>query len=126
MLVASNEARNEGHTAQHIADRADVKAGLVAAACAVVQHWDPVALHYRMWRDDDRHEGAEKHQGQLHMKVPSGTLSSGANCAVKEQLWSGIPHQAVAADVHIILWVKIFLLVGIVWKWSNQTDTILF
>jgi len=53
------------------------------------------------------------------MKMLSGPLSSGANCAVKEQLRSGIPHQALAADIHITLGVKIFRWVGIVWKWSD-------
>jgi hypothetical protein len=48
VFVASNEAGNERHTAQHIADRADVKAGLFAVACNVVQHWDPVELHYSL------------------------------------------------------------------------------
>ena len=125
VFVASNEARNKRHTAQHIADRADVKAGLVAAACTVIQHWNPVALHYRVWCYVDWLKGAEIDQGQLQVTVLFAALSSWAYCAVEEQLWTGIPHQAVAADVNVILWVKIFRLVGIVWKWSNQTDTIL-
>jgi len=125
VFVASNEAGNERHTAQHIADRADVKAGLVAAACTVIQHWNPVALHYRVWCYVDWLKGAEIDQGQLQVTVLFAALSSRAYCAIKEQLWTGIPDQAVTTDVHVILWVKIFRLVGIVWKWSNQTDTIL-
>ena len=112
MFVASNEARNKRHTAQHIADRADVKAGLVAAACTVIQHSNPVALHYRVWCYVDWLKGAEIDQGQLQVAVLFAALSSRAYYAVKEQL----PHQAVAAYVHIILWVKIFRRVGIVWK----------
>ena len=38
VFVASNEARNERHTAQHIADRADVKAGLVADSIGTPLH----------------------------------------------------------------------------------------
>ena len=65
MFVASHEARNERHTAQHIADREDVKAGLDAAACTVIQHWDPVALRYIVWSYVDWLKGAEIDQGQL-------------------------------------------------------------
>jgi len=72
-----------------------------------------------VWCDVDWLKCVEKHQGQLRMKMLSGPLSSGANCAVKEQLRSGIPHQALAADIHITLGVKIFRWVGIVWKWSD-------
>jgi hypothetical protein len=72
-----------------------------------------------LWRDVDRLKCAEKHQGQLHMTVLSSPLSSRANCAIKEQLRSGIPHEALAADVHVTLGVKIFRWVGIVWKWSD-------
>ena len=86
MFVASNEARNKRHTAQHIADRADVKAGLVAAACTVIQHWNPVALHYRVWCYVDWLKGAEIDQGQLQVTVLFAALSSRAYCAVKEQL----------------------------------------
>jgi len=53
------------------------------------------------------------------MTVLSSQLSSGANCAIKEQLRPGIPHEALAADVHVTLGVKIFRWVGIVWKWSD-------
>ena len=119
VFVAGNEAGYQRNTAQHIAHRAYVKTGLVASACSIVQHGDPVALHYRVWRDVDRLECAEKHQGQLHMTVLSSPLSSGANCAIKEQLRPGIPHEALAADVHVTLGVKIFRWVGIVWKWSD-------
>ena len=52
--------RDWGHTAQDFADWADVKAGLIAAACRVIQHWNSVALHHRVWRDIDRLKGAEK------------------------------------------------------------------
>ena len=82
VFVASNEARNERHTAQHIADRADVKAGLV-------EHWDPFALHYRLWCYVDWLKGAEIDQGQLQVTVLFAALSSQTYCAVKEQLWSG-------------------------------------
>jgi hypothetical protein len=70
-------------------------------------------------------KGAEIDKGQLQVTVLFAALASWAHCAVKEQLWSGIPHQAFTCDVHVILWVKIFRRVRIVWKWSNQTDTIL-
>ena len=35
------------------------------------------------------------------MTVLVGCVSSRAHCAVQIQLGSGIPHQALAADVHI-------------------------
>ena len=54
VFVAGNEAGYQRNTAQHIAHRAYVKTGLVASACSIVQHGDPVALHYRVWRDVDR------------------------------------------------------------------------
>ena len=48
VLVTSNKTGNEGHTAQNIADWADVKAGIISDACRVVQHWNTVALHVRL------------------------------------------------------------------------------
>ena len=40
------------------------------------------------------------------------------------RLGSDIPHQALAADVHITRGVKIFCCVGVIGKWCNNTDTI--
>ena len=64
MLVSGNKAWHQRNTSQNIADPADVKAGLVAAARRVIQHRDSIALHDRVWRDADRLKGAEKNQGQ--------------------------------------------------------------
>ena len=87
MLVARDKAWNQWYTAQNVADRADVKTGLAAAACCVIHHWDSVALHNRVWRDVDWLKGAEKYQGhlgQLSVTVSVGPLShSGTHCAVE-------------------------------------------
>ena len=40
VLVSSNKAWHQRNTSQNIADPADVKTGLVAAACRVIQHWE--------------------------------------------------------------------------------------
>jgi len=125
VLVSGNKAWHQRNTSQNIAHPADVKTGLVAAARRVIQHRDSIALHNRVWRDIDRLKGAEKYQGQLHVTLFVGPLSSGTHRALKEQLRSGIPHQALAADVHITPWVKVFRWVGIIRIWSNNTHTIL-
>ena len=67
----------------------------------------------------------KKYQGQLSVTVSVGPLSSGTHCAVEEQPGSGIPQQALAADVHITPHIKVFRWVGIIRKWSNNTHTTL-
>ena len=81
MLVSGNKAWHQRNSSENIADPADIKTGLVAsaAACRVIQHRDSIALHDRVWRDVDRLKGAEKHQGQLHVTVFVGPLSSGTH-----------------------------------------------
>jgi hypothetical protein len=125
VLVARDKAWNQWHTAQNVADRADIKTGLAAAACCVIHHWDSVALHNRVWRDVDRLEGAEEHQGQLHMTALFGFQPCGTHCAVKEKLGSGIPHESLSADVHVTFSIKLLRWIGVVRKWSNQAYTIL-
>ena len=68
-----------------------------------MQHWNSVALHHRVWWDIDLVKVAE---GKLCVTALAGCASSGAHCAVKEQLGSGIPHhcQALAADVYNTLY----------------------
>ena len=50
VLIAGN---NKGRTTQDVAYSKDVKAGLIAAACRIIQHWKSVMLYHRVWRDID-------------------------------------------------------------------------
>ena len=120
--------------AQNIADPADVKArlngSLLLLSHTALAHWDSNVLHIRVWCDVDRLKGAETYQGQLPVTVFLGPLSSGTHSAVKEQRGSGVPHQALAANVHITPWIKGYRWVArveIMRKWSNHdiTHTIL-
>ena len=52
-------------------------------------------------------------------------IQQGTDCAVKKQLGSGIPHQALATDVYITCGVKIFWWAGVILKWNSNTDPIL-
>ena len=81
-------------------------AGLIAAACRVVTHWNTCAQHHRLWHDIDWLKSAEKYQGKHHMTVLAGCSSSGAHPAVKKKLpvGSSIPHQTLATDVFFFVW----------------------
>ena len=80
---------------------ADVEARLVPAACGVVEHGHPTALHKRTRRKADRLKGAEEHQGQLLVPARVQGLARGTNGAVEEELGPGVPHEAFPAEVHV-------------------------
>ena len=114
----------ELHTAQHIANLAQIEALMVGAAGTVKEHGHTISLP--LGHKVDWFEGTEINQRQLYVTAFVVKMACWSNSDIEEQLGLCIPQEAIPGEIHVLVEVKLLHWFVIVWSRSHKADTVLY
>ena len=117
-------AWNEGNPSQHVGHRTNVQRWHLAW-CIFTQHWNSLVRHDALWRKVNWVKCVEKYWRPLDVWGRLFFMSTRTYHAWEEKLGLCIPYLAISGQVKVLLHIKEFWSLIIVWKGRDQAHAVL-